>query len=81
MKIKNINGTSQNTCSCGSWLEALQKFSGQTTRYCAVNACLGTDLVGAHVQQSEGYDSSWYICPLGSSHNQSKSELENPPTP
>ncbi len=29
MKIKNINGTSQAKCSCGSWLKHWQNFSGE----------------------------------------------------
>jgi len=77
MKIKNINGTSQTTCSCGSWLKHWEKFSGQTVTYCPVSACLKKDLVGAHVQKGGGStDQNWYIYPLCNAHNQSTEELE-----
>lgn len=77
MKIKNINGTSTNTCSCGSWLEHWKKFSGQSIpTYCSEKSCTKKDLVGAHVQKSGAYDSNWYIVPLCNSHNLSGGELE-----
>jgi hypothetical protein len=76
MKIKNINGTSQNTCKCGSWLKHWQKFSGWSLTYCPVDGCLRTDLVGAHVQQDGSNDKRWYICPLCSSHNAQTGPLD-----
>ncbi len=75
MKIKNINGTSQSTCACGSWLKHWEKFSGQTAEYCPVAGCSNKDLAGAHVQKAEGWDDKWYILPLCSAHNQSQTEL------
>jgi hypothetical protein len=45
-KIKNINGTSDNDCSCGSWMKHWEKFSGQTTQFCTEKSCIGKDLVG-----------------------------------
>lgn len=76
MKVKNINGTSDNNCNCGSWLKHWEKFSRQTTFYCQAIGCLKTDLVGAHVQKASGSDNKWYIFPLCNSHNQSTGELE-----
>ncbi len=76
MKIKNINGTSQNTCSCGSWLKHWEKFSGQTVTYCPVEKCLNKDLVGAHVQKADSSDGKWYIFPLCKIHNQAMGELQ-----
>ncbi len=78
MKIKNINGTSDTTCSCGSWLKHWEKFSKQTVTYCPVSTCYNKDIVGAHVQKATGYDNKWYIYPLCNAHNQSTSELEVP---
>jgi hypothetical protein len=75
-KVKNINGTSQNNCSCGSWLKHWEKFSNQTTRYCVATTCLGKDLVGAHVQKTNSNDQNWYIIPLCKSHNASSGEIE-----
>lgn len=65
MKINNINGTSQNTCKCGSWLDHWKKFSGQSLpSYCPESSCTGKPEVGAHVQKDNSSDSSWYIVPL-----------------
>lgn len=69
MRISNINGTSGNSCTCGSWLDHWKKFSGQTAVYCPVVDCLGKDLVGAHVQSGDTSDRSWYIIPLCNRHN------------
>jgi hypothetical protein len=73
MLIHNINGTSQLTCSCGSWLQHWKNFSGQIVRFCPVDNCLNTDLCGAHVQRLG--DPRWYIYPLCNAHNQSDSVL------
>lgn len=76
MKIKNINGTSHNTCSCGSWLKHWEKFSGLTATYCNEVKCRNKDLVGAHIQKANSTDNDWYILPLCNFHNQSSGELE-----
>ena len=77
MKIRNINGTSQNTCKCGSWLKHWEKFSGQKATYCPASTCTKKDLVGAHVQKGGGSkDQNWYIYPLCGIHNKHKGELE-----
>jgi len=78
MKIRNINGTSDTTCRCGSWLAHWKKFSGQTApTYCPAGGCMKTDLVGAHVQKGGGStDQKWYIYPLCGDHNKHKGELE-----
>lgn len=77
MKIKNINGTTDNTCKCSSWFKHWEVFSGQTTDYCQANSCLGKELVGAHVQKAgASTDLSWYIYPLCKEHNKHKGELE-----
>lgn len=77
MKIKNINGTSDTTCVCGSWLKHWENFSDQKVpTYCPVSSCINKDLVGAHVQKADSSDEKWYICPLCSVHNQSTETLE-----
>lgn len=78
MKIKNINGTSQTKCVCGSWLDHWKKFSGQAITYCPETKCTKKDLVGAHVQKANSSDEKWYICPLCSAHNQSTGVLDIP---
>ena len=76
MKIRNINGTSQNTCVCGSWLKHWENFSKRRISLCPVIGCYNTSLVGAHVQKAYVLDYKWYIVPLCNAHNQSKYELE-----
>jgi hypothetical protein len=75
-KIKNINGTSDTLCKCGSWLQHWRNFSGQIISYCSVEYCINRDLVGAHVQRADSTDKSWYIVPLCQKHNQSTGELQ-----
>ena len=78
MKIRNINGTSDTTCKCGSWLKHWENFSGQTRpSYCPASGCLDKGLVGAHVQKGGGStDQKWYIYPLCAKHNKHTGELE-----
>ncbi len=80
MKIRNINGTADTTCKCGTWLKHWEKFSGLTKpTYCPVDNCTKTDLVGAHVQKGGGStDQKWYIYPLCNAHNQHTGELDVP---
>lgn len=73
MKVKNINGTSDNTCKCGSWLDHWKKFSDQKVpTYCPETICTQKPEVGAHVQKDGSTDTSWYIIPLCAKHNGEK---------
>ena len=73
MKVRNINGTSSNTCKCGSWLKHWEIFGGQTLpKYCPESSCLQKPEVGAHVQKDSSTDNDWYIIPLCSAHNAEK---------
>lgn len=76
MKVRNIKGTSDNTCKCTSWLAHWEKFSGQKAGLCSEKSCLNTATVGAHVQKDDLTDRSWYIVPLCDGHNKQASELE-----
>jgi len=70
MKVVNINGTSDKTCKCGSWLEHWKNFSGQAlSTYCPEKTCTQKPEVGAHVQKDSSSDKSWYIIPLCKRHN------------
>ena len=70
MKVKNINGTSDKACTCGSWLDHWKNFSGQSVPiYCPEVECPRKPEVGAHVQKDNGIDSRWYIVPLCETHN------------
>jgi len=77
MKVKNIKGTSDNTCKCSSWIDHWEKFSGQTTDYCQADKCYNKDPLGAHVQKGgTSTDQNWYIYPLCDTHNKHSGELE-----
>ena len=73
MKIRNIYGTSQNVCKCGSWLQHWANFSKQSIpKNCPVIGCNGKNLNGAHVQVDDYIDKNWYIYPLFAKHNATK---------
>ena len=77
MKVNNINGTSQNECSCGSWLRHWEIFSNLHANYCGESSCIEkSDLVGAHVLKDNSADKKWYILPLCKKHNASNEALE-----
>jgi hypothetical protein len=70
MRVRNINGTSQNICKCGSWLNHWENFSGQALpTLCPEARCTQKPEVGAHVQKDSSVDSSWYIVPFCKTHN------------
>jgi hypothetical protein len=70
MKVTNVNGTTDITCTCGSWLEHWKKFSGLTLpNYCAEEKCFQRPVIGAHVQKESFADKAWYIVPLCRTHN------------
>lgn len=75
MRVTNINGTSFNKCSCGSWLDHWKRFSGQPLPpYCQQSTCYEKPEVGAHVQKSASTDQKWYIVPLCKTHNSKTGE-------
>lgn len=69
MKVKNINGTSNKTCKCGSWIKHWRNFSGQTANQCRASGCSETAPHGAHVQKNVSGNTNWYIVPLCRKHN------------
>jgi hypothetical protein len=65
MRVINLNGTSDNVCRCGSWLNHWKNFSGQSLpNRCSVMNCNNNLEVGAHVQKDGSYDKNWYIVPI-----------------
>jgi hypothetical protein len=70
MKVKNINGTSDNTCACGSWLDHWKIISRQPIpKFCPEENCVQKPEAGAHIQKDNSADDSWYIVPLCKIHN------------
>lgn len=76
-KITNINGKSDTTCKCGTWLLHWKNFCLQSIpTYCTVIGCYEKNLVGSHVQNANSIDKNWYILPLCKTHNTSTKDLE-----
>ncbi len=75
MKARNINGTSNHTCGCASWLKHWENFSGETAGLCVEKSCMSNATVGAHVQKEGVLDQHWYIIPLCSAHNNQQGEV------
>lgn len=75
MKVTNINGTSDNICSCGSWLKHWKKYNmaGQNIPYICPACGQNLTEVGAHVKKYNSSDDSWYIVPLCKSCNNKSS--------
>lgn len=76
MKVKNISGTSQNVCKCGSWIQHWRNFSGQQATICRASGCSRKDLTGSHVQKDVYYDNGWYIVPFCNGHNHASGSVE-----
>ena len=70
MLVRNVNGTSEGTCACGSWLTHWAKFGGQTIpNWCPEVNCVSKTEVGAHVQSADPADEGWYVIPLCRAHS------------
>jgi hypothetical protein len=77
MIVRNISGTSQDSCECGSWQEHWKKFSGEPWRtFCCVRGCMKKAEVGAHVQKDDPTDKAWYIILVCMGHNAKASQLD-----
>jgi hypothetical protein len=69
MKVKNLNGTTDNKkCPCGSWLDHWKNNTGDDSPFCAVAACPREAVDGGHVKK-KGDDNTQYIVPLCKTHN------------
>lgn len=79
MKVKNINGTSDNICKCDSWLDhwTIHNLShNKLPLHCVEISCTKDPEVGAHVQKDSETDNNWYILPLCKKHNKQSESLE-----
>ncbi|MBF4230609.1 MULTISPECIES: hypothetical protein [Vibrio] len=78
MKLKNLKGTSNNTCHCNSWLDHWLEYSGANSlpSQCGEKSCLNSPEVGAHVIKVNSTDKKWYIVPLCKKHNKEDEEFE-----
>jgi hypothetical protein len=76
MKLKNLTGTSTETCNCDSWLDHWEKYAERKAGACGVLTCNNTADVGAHVRKYGDNDYTPYIYPLCSGCNQSSEVLD-----
>lgn len=78
MKVKNLKGTGDNTCSCKGWLNHWLNTTGETSlpNFCGELSCTETPTDGAHVIKVDSKDKDWYIVPLCHKHNESVDEFE-----
>lgn len=78
MYVKNVNGSGRYSAPSdySSWLEYWEAQAGRKVTFCGAKGCLGTDLVGAHVQKAYSDDTKWYIVPLCRSCNQRTDTFE-----
>lgn len=75
MIVKNMVGSSDNSCRCLSWLEHWSRFSGQQPSVCCVMGCMNRAEVGAHVTSVNSLLNTWLIVPMCNRHNMTDGEL------
>ena len=75
IKVKNINGTSNNKCKCDSWIHHWERHSKKSPGLCSEKSCLKNAEHGAHIQKDDENDKGWYIIPLCVGHNLQADEL------
>lgn len=79
MTVKNLNGTSDNTCKCkGGWLAHWYNFKSQGKHDgpCAGKGCFQPVQYGGHVQKDSSTDKSWYIIPICDPCNKKKGDYD-----
>ena len=69
MVVRNVKGTGERTCSCGSWLMHWQRFAGVKAIYCGVFECVNPAELGAHVVKDAEADGAECIVPMCKYHN------------
>jgi hypothetical protein len=77
IRVRNVVGTADLDCPCGSWLDHHERAIGRPSYLCANIVCAGSPVVGGHVIKiGNSMDSRWYIVPLCSSCNHKEEEFE-----
>lgn len=64
IKVKNLNGTTDNKPPKGSWKIWWEEQTHNKFSRCSCKTCDNNAEVGAHVQKAESADRKWYIVPL-----------------
>lgn len=76
MRVKNLNGTSQKRCNCGSWLRHWHNYCHQVATRCRASGCSNPAHVGAHVVKYDSPDQRHYIVPFCYAHNRQAGAIE-----
>ena len=74
-KIRNMRGTSNLGCSCGTWIDHYHNHSATKATGCSVAGCDGPAALGAHVYYADGIDPSQYIVPMCHQCNSSDDDM------
>lgn len=71
MKVKNLNGTSNKSCKCGSWTKHWESYAEATywPQRCCVKGCDTPPQVGAHIKKVGVGDNKHYILLMCRAHN------------
>ena len=77
LKVVNLNGSSDKSCSCGSWLKHWENYNskGQRVPYLCPSCGLAKVEVGAHVRKYGSLDNDTYIVPLCKGCNNQSSSI------
>jgi hypothetical protein len=74
VKVKNINGTSDKKCNCGSWINHWKNHSNRFLPFCCASSnCFKFPEVGTHVRLVNGKNRKHYIVPFCDSCNKTTS--------
>jgi hypothetical protein len=73
--VKNLRGTSELSCKCGTWLRHWERGSGRSAAICWVSGCAKSPDAGAHVKKVGTGDEARYIVPMCQAHNMTDETL------
>lgn len=76
-KVKNIIGSGDLLCKCGSWIKHWRNYTGtshKATITCSRHGCWAMGTEGGHVIKVDSDDQCTYIVPLCSDHNKGNDE-------
>ena len=75
MEVKNINGRSDDSCKCGSWLEHWRKRTWHDNPFCSVDGCRNRRAVGVLIQKVFPADGFWFVVPVCEEHGRARGTL------
>jgi len=66
LKVKNVSGTKEQSCACGSWIRHWKRYSKKPVEKCSVATCASAGtILGGHVRRAKSKkDQKIFIVPL-----------------